>query len=111
MWPPSPERSQPSPGRIVTFHPPGGNGVRLDTHVYTGYKVPPHYDSLLAKLIVHAEDRPAAIARMKRALGELKVEGPKTTTALHLSLMDDPQFQAARFDTNGLEGWLAQRAG
>ena len=101
----------PSPGKVGTVTLPGGPGVRIDSMLFAGYTIPPYYDSLLAKLIVHAEDRPAAIARMQRALGELKVEGPKTTIALHLALMDDPQFQAARFDTNWLEGWLAQRAG
>ena len=101
----------PSPGKVGAVTLPGGPGVRIDSMLFAGYTIPPYYDSLLAKLVVHAEDRPAAIARMKRALGELKVEGPKTTIALHLALMDDPQFQAARFDTNWLEGWLAQRAG
>ena len=101
----------PSPGKVGAVTLPGGPGVRIDSMLFAGYTIPPYYDSLLAKLVVHAEDRPAAIARMRRALGELKVEGPKTTIALHLALMDDPQFQAARFDTNWLEGWLAQRAG
>ena len=101
----------PSPGKVGAVTLPGGPGVRIDSMLFAGYTIPPYYDSLLAKLVVHAEDRPAAIARMKRALGELKVEGPKTTIALHLALMDDPQFRAARFDTNWLEGWLAQRAG
>ncbi len=101
----------PSPGKVGAVTLPGGPGVRIDSMLFAGYTIPPYYDSLLAKLVVHAEDRPAAIARMKRALGELAVEGPKTTIALHLALMDDPQFQAARFDTNWLEGWLAQRAG
>ena len=100
----------PSPGKVASITLPGGPGVRIDSMLFPGYTIPPYYDSLLAKLIVHAEDRPAAIARMKRALGELKVEGPKTTTALHLALMDEPQFRAAQFDTNWLEGWLAQRA-
>ena len=101
----------PSPGKVGAVTLPGGPGVRIDSMLFAGYTIPPYYDSLLAKLVVHAADRPAAIARMKRALGELKVEGPKTTIALHLALMDDPQFRAARFDTNWLEGWLAQRAG
>jgi acetyl-CoA carboxylase biotin carboxylase subunit len=87
---------------------PGGPGVRMDTLLYSGYTVPPYYDSLLGKLIVHAEDRPAAIARMRRALKELRVEGVHTTRALHLRLLDEPRFEMAQFDTNFLEGWLAK---
>jgi acetyl-CoA carboxylase biotin carboxylase subunit len=99
----------PSPGRVSEIVLPGGPGVRMDTMLYPGCTVPPYYDSLLGKLIVHAEDRPAAIARMRRALNELHVEGVKTTRALHLELMDEPWFSAAQFDTNSLEGWLAAR--
>jgi len=102
-----PDKSfMPSPGRVSDLHLPGGPGVRMDTMLYPGYIVPPFYDSLLGKLIVHAEDRPAAIARMRRALNELHVEGVKTTRALHLRLMDEPRFESAQFDTNFLEGWL-----
>jgi acetyl-CoA carboxylase biotin carboxylase subunit len=97
----------PSPGRVSEIVLPGGPGVRMDTMLYPGYTIPPYYDSLLGKLIVHAEDRPAAIARMRRALSELRVEGVKTTRSLHLALMDEPRFQTAQFDTNFLEGWLA----
>jgi acetyl-CoA carboxylase biotin carboxylase subunit len=99
----------PSPGRVSEIVLPGGPGVRMDTMLYPGYTVPPYYDSLLGKLIVHAEDRPAAIARMRRALKELHVEGIKTTRALHLELMYEPWFSAAQFDTSSLEGWLAAR--
>jgi len=99
----------PSPGRVSEIVLPGGPGVRMDTMLYPGCTVPPYYDSLLGKLIVHAEDRPAAIARMRRALKELHVEGIKTTRALHLELMDEPWFSAAQFDTSSLEGWLAAR--
>ncbi len=98
----------PSPGRISEIILPGGPGVRMDTMLYAGYTVPPYYDSLLGKLIVHAEDRPAAIARMRRALNELRVEGVKTTRALHLRLMDEPRFKAAQFDTN-FPGRVARR--
>jgi acetyl-CoA carboxylase biotin carboxylase subunit len=98
----------PSPGRVSEIMLPGGPGVRMDTMLYAGYTVPPYYDSLLGKLIVHAEDRPAAIARMRRALNELHVEGVHTTRALHLALMDEPRFKLAQFDTNFLEGWLAR---
>ncbi len=97
----------PSPGRVSEIVLPGGPGVRMDTMLYPGYTIPPYYDSLIGKLIVHAEDRPAAIARMRRALRELHVEGVKTTRSLHLALMDEPRFQTAQFDTNFLEGWLA----
>ena len=100
----------PSPGKVHAVTLPGGPGVRIDSMLYPGYTVPPWYDSLLAKLVVHAEDRPAAIARMRRALGELQIEGIKTTRGLHLTLMDEPRFQCADFDTNSLEGWLAARA-
>ena len=100
----------PSPGKVGEITLPGGPGVRIDSMLFAGYTIPPYYDSLLAKLVVHAEDRQAAIARMKRALGELRIEGPKTTRDLHLALMDEPQFLAARFDTNWLEGWLGQRS-
>jgi acetyl-CoA carboxylase biotin carboxylase subunit len=99
----------PSPGRVSESVLPGGPGVRMDTMLYPGCTVPPYYDSLLGKLIVHAEDRPAAIARMRRALNELHLEGVKTTRALHLELMDEPWFSAAQFDTSSLEGWLAAR--
>ena len=99
----------PSPGRVSEIDLPGGPGVRVDTMLYPGYTVPPYYDSLLGKLIVHAEDRPAAIARMRRALQELRVAGVSTTRSLHLELMDEPRFHAAQFDTNFLEGWLSAR--
>jgi acetyl-CoA carboxylase biotin carboxylase subunit len=102
-----PDKSfMPSPGRVSDMRVPGGPGVRMDTMLYPGYTVPPFYDSLLGKLIVHAEDRPAAIARMRRALKELHIEGVKTTRGLHLRLMDEPRFESAQFDTNFLEGWL-----
>ena len=97
----------PCPGRISELTLPGGPGVRVDTMLYAGYAVPPYYDSLLAKLVVHAEDRPSAIARMRGALGELRVEGVRTTRSLHQRLMNEPRFHAADFDTNFLEGWLA----
>lgn len=107
-----PEKNfMPSPGKIAQLTLPAGPGVRIDSMLYAGYTVPPYYDSLLAKLIVHAEDRPAAINRMRRALNELNIEGVKTTRGLHLSLMDEPSFHSASFHTSFLEGWLASRAG
>jgi acetyl-CoA carboxylase biotin carboxylase subunit len=98
---------KPSPGRVTELTLPGGPGVRVDTMLYAGYTVPPYYDSLLAKLVVHAEDRSSAIARMRGALGELRVEGVRTTRSLHQRLMNEPRFHTADFDTNFLEGWLA----
>jgi acetyl-CoA carboxylase, biotin carboxylase subunit len=91
----------PAPGTLTRFEPPGGPFVRVDTHARPGYVVPPHYDSLLAKVIVWAPDRDGAIARMRRALGELRAEGPavKTTTAFLTDLLDNPRFRAAEHDT------------
>jgi acetyl-CoA carboxylase biotin carboxylase subunit len=93
----------PSPGRISALNLPGGFGVRVDTHIYEGYVVPPNYDSLLAKLIVHAEDREAAIRRMRRALDEFVVEGIKTNLSFHRKLLDHPDFLQGRLDTHFLE--------
>src|SRR4051812_42366381 len=93
----------PSPGRITALNLPGGFGVRVDTHIYEGYVVPPNYDSLLAKLIVHAEDRESAIRRMRRALDEFVVEGIKTNLSFHRKLMAHPDFVAGRLDTHFLE--------
>ncbi|HEY4954837.1 MAG TPA: acetyl-CoA carboxylase biotin carboxylase subunit [Gemmatimonadaceae bacterium] len=94
---------QPSPGRIDVFHPPGGTGVRLDTHVYTGYTVPPYYDSLLAKLICQGRDRPEAIRRMQVALESFIIEGVTTTIPFLARVMADPHFQAGQVDTRFLE--------
>ena len=99
----------PSPGRITALNLPGGFGVRVDTHIYEGYVVPPNYDSLLAKLIVHAEDRDAAIRRMRRALDEFVVEGVKTNLSFHRRLMDHPDFVAGKLDTHFLERWQHER--
>jgi acetyl-CoA carboxylase biotin carboxylase subunit len=93
----------PSPGKITALHVPGGFGVRVDTHIYDGYVVPPHYDSLIAKLIVHAEDRPACLRRLRRCLDEFVVEGIKTNIAFHRKLVRHPDFEAGRFDTAFLE--------
>ena len=93
----------PSPGRITALNLPGGFGVRVDTHIYEGYVVPPNYDSLLAKLIVHAEDRESAIRRMRRALGEFVVEGIRTNLSFHQKLLDHPDFVQGRLDTHFLE--------
>lgn len=93
----------PSPGRITALHLPGGPGVRIDTHIYQGYVVPPHYDSLLAKLIVHGEDRMAAIARLRRALFECVIEGIKTNLDFHRRLAENEDFERARIDTRFIE--------
>jgi acetyl-CoA carboxylase, biotin carboxylase subunit len=96
----------PSPGTITTFHLPGGPGVRVDTAAYSGWKIPPYYDSLIAKLIVHGRDREEALARGRRALELFIVEGVKTTIPLHLRLLDDPDVRHGRFSTKWLERWL-----
>ena len=94
---------QPSPGRITTFHPPGGPGVRVDTHIYAGYTVPTYYDSLLAKVIVHGNDRAEALARMHQALGGFIIEGVTTTIPFLGRVIMDPAFQAGEVDTKFLE--------
>ncbi len=101
---------QPGPGTITALRVPGGAGVRFDTMLYQGYTVPPFYDSLLGKLIVWDEDRPAAIARMARALDELAVEGLPTTRPLHQLLAQDPDVAQAQFHTRWLEPWLEANA-
>ena len=106
----SPDTFIPSPGTITTFNLPGGPGVRVDTYVYPGYRVPPFYDSMIAKVIVHARTRELAIARMRRALDAMVIEGIKTTIPLHLRIMDDPDFQAGNFSTRFMEDFLAANA-
>lgn len=90
---------RPSPGKITTLHAPGGHGVRLDTHVYAGYTIPPNYDSMIAKLITTAQTREEAISKMKRALDEFVIEGIKTTIPFHRQLMDDPNYVAGNYTT------------
>lgn len=104
----NPETFAPSPGLITAFNLPGGPGVRVDTYVYSGYRVPPFYDSMIAKVIVHARTRELAIARMKRALEAMVIEGIKTTIPLHLKIMDDPRFRAGDISTDFMEYFLAQ---
>ncbi|MEX0639013.1 MAG: acetyl-CoA carboxylase biotin carboxylase subunit [Balneolaceae bacterium] len=94
---------RPSAGTLTVFHTPGGHSVRIDSHVYPGYRIPPYYDSLIAKLIVSAPTREEAINRMKRALQEFIVEGVKTTIPYHLQLMDDENFRRGEFNTHYLE--------
>ena len=94
---------RPSPGVIQTLHTPGGHGVRLDTHVYGGYVIPPHYDSMIAKLITTAQTRQEAINKMKRALDEFVIEGIKTTIPFHRQLMDHPDYVAGNYTTKFME--------
>jgi acetyl-CoA carboxylase biotin carboxylase subunit len=96
----------PSPGTITRFNHPGGPGVRLDSHLYKGYTIPTHYDSLIAKLIVHAENRNSAIIRMKRALKEFFIEGIKTTIPFHLEVLDHKDFQTGKYSTKFIEDKL-----
>ena len=93
----------PSAIPISSFHMPGGKGVRVDSHVYAGYEIPPYYDSLLGKLIVHSPNRKSAINRMERALEETIIEGPKTTIPFHQAIMKDEKFRSGNFDTNFLK--------
>ncbi|QNT78080.1 acetyl-CoA carboxylase biotin carboxylase subunit [Entomobacter blattae] len=103
-----PVNFMPMPGEVTVFHPPGGLGVRIDSALYTGYKVPPYYDSMVAKLIVHAPSRPEAIARMRRALAEFAIGGIKTVIPLHEKILKDPQFQAGEYSIHWLEHFVAK---
>jgi acetyl-CoA carboxylase biotin carboxylase subunit len=96
---------RPSPGKITVLHAPGGHGVRLDTHVYAGYTIPPNYDSMIAKLITTAQTREEAINKMKRALDEFYIEGIKTTIPFHRQLMDDPAYVEGNYTTKFMESF------
>lgn len=96
---------RPSPGKITTLHAPGGHGVRLDTHVYAGYTIPPNYDSMIAKLITTAQTREEAINKMKRALDEFVIEGVKTTIPFHRRLMDHPDYLSGNYTTKFMESF------
>jgi len=96
---------RPSPGKITVLHAPGGHGVRLDTHVYAGYSIPPNYDSMIAKLITTAQTREEAISKMKRALDEFYIEGIKTTIPFHRQLMDEPDYVAGNYTTKFMESF------
>ncbi|MFC5194274.1 acetyl-CoA carboxylase biotin carboxylase subunit [Bizionia hallyeonensis] len=100
---------RPSPGRITTLHAPGGHGVRLDTHVYAGYVIPPYYDSMIAKLITTAQTREEAINKMKRALDEFVIEGIKTTIPFHRQLMEDPDYLAGNYTTKFMEDFVIEK--
>ena len=99
----------PSPGRVEMYYAPGGNGVRVDSHVYAGYTIPPHYDSMVAKLITVGKDRREAIAKMSRALSEYMITGIKTTIPFESSIMRDPNFRRGVYATNFIENMLANR--
>jgi acetyl-CoA carboxylase biotin carboxylase subunit len=94
-----PFKFTPSPGRILSWHMPGGPGIRVDSHAYGGYMVPPNYDSMIAKLITTAQTREEAISKMRRALDEFVIEGVKTTIPFHRQLMDDPRYIAGDYTT------------
>jgi acetyl-CoA carboxylase biotin carboxylase subunit len=97
---------RPSPGAITTYHAPGGHGVRVDTHVYAGYVIPPHYDSMISKLITVAQTREEAIEKMERALSEYVIEGIKTTIPFHIQLMKDPKFREGNITTNFMDTFV-----
>ena len=104
-----PETFAPSPGRVTTYHAPGGLGVRVDSALYSGYAVPPHYDSLVAKLVVHGATRAEAIARLRRALAEMVVDGISTTLPLHRAIVEDEEFQRGDYTIHWLERFVARR--
>ncbi|MBL6642528.1 MAG: acetyl-CoA carboxylase biotin carboxylase subunit [PS1 clade bacterium] len=103
------ETFTPSPGTIQTYHAPGGLGVRMDSAVYSGYTIPPHYDSLIGKLIIHADDREACLMRLNRALGEFAIDGVETTIPLFEKLLPNKDFQAADYDIHWLEKFLGMK--
>ena len=98
-----PKTFMPSPGLVTLWHPPGGPGIRVESHLYSGYKVPPYYDSMVGKLIAHGADRKTAIARMRNALAEVVVEGIKTNVPLHQEIFQHAAFQAGGTDIHYLE--------
>jgi acetyl-CoA carboxylase biotin carboxylase subunit len=106
-----PVKFTPSAGKITAFNVPGGNGVRVDTAQYSEGVVPPYYDSLIAKLIVHGVDREEAIAKMERALSQFVVQGIDTSIPLHQEIFADEDFRAGNFDTKFMERFLAKRQG
>ena len=99
----------PSPGLITLWYTPGGKGVRIDTHVYSGYTVPPHYDSMIAKLIVTASTRDLAIRRMRRALSEFKIEGIKTTIPFQQEIIDHPDFINGKYNIEWVTKYIAEQ--
>ena len=106
-----PFKFTPSPGRIEKWHPPGGPGIRVDSHAYSGYTVPPHYDSMIGKVIAYGDSREQALRRMRIALSEMMVDGIKTNIPLHQDLMLDERFITGGTSIHYLEEKLAARAG
>ena len=102
----NPKTFAPSPGKVVDFHAPGGMNTRLDSALYSGYSIPPYYDSLIGKLIVWGSTRETCMLRLRRALGEMVITGVQTTKDLHEALLDDPEFQAGEYNIHWLEKWL-----
>ncbi|NOQ73031.1 MAG: acetyl-CoA carboxylase biotin carboxylase subunit [Crocinitomix sp.] len=100
---------RPSPGKITEYHEPGGHGIRIDTHVYAGYVIPPYYDSMISKLITVAQTREEAITKMERALDEYFIEGVKTTIPFHIQLMKDKNFRAGNFTTKFMEDFVIEK--
>ena len=101
----------PCPGKVKVFHAPGGLGVRVDSALYGGYSIPPYYDSLIGKLIVHGRDRPEALARLKRALGELIIDGIDTTVPLFHALLQENDVKTGNYNIHWLEKWLETNLG
>ena len=106
----NPTDFRPSPGRVTEYHAPGGLGVRIDSALYQGYEVPPFYDSLVAKLIVHGASRDECLMRLRRALEEYVIGGIETTIPLHQRVVDDPEFRRAAYDIHWLERYLGWRS-
>jgi acetyl-CoA carboxylase biotin carboxylase subunit len=104
-----PRTFAPSPGTVKAFHAPGGMHVRVDSGIYTGYRIPPYYDSMIAKLIVYGRDREGCLRRLRRALEEFVIEGVKTTIPLHRALLDEPDFQKGDYTIKWLEEWLSRQ--
>ena len=105
-----PETFIPFPGKITEWHAPGGLGVRVDSEIYSGYTIPPYYDSMIAKLIVHGKTRNAALMRLRRALEEFVIEGVKTTIPLHQRIIENPEFIDGMYNIHWLENFLEQHS-
>jgi acetyl-CoA carboxylase biotin carboxylase subunit len=100
---------RPSPGKIINYHSPGGHGIRVDTHVYAGYVIPPYYDSMISKLIAVAQTREEAIDKMSRALDEYVIEGIKTTIPFHQQLMKNKDFIKGKYTTKFMESFVLKQ--
>jgi len=107
----NPKTFRPSPGEISYFHAPGGPGVRFDSAVYSGYRIPPYYDSMIGKLIVFADDRDTCIKRLRRCLDEMQLVGVESTIPLFKDLIEEPEFQRGDYHIHWLEEWLARGDG